>query len=994
MKQEWYPLVFGKLTVSPEGPIIRGKDHECTGKSTKLPSFVFQKCEPKVIGPGINDLTPWNEYTWLDDGGGIAFQSVVEGDDAWVVATKVRGRSESGEETSGRTYMQGFYLGIPAKDFSPLAISQFLGLQTTPMQEKDMDLSPYTIPLVDEPLSDNWIDKCEMLFESIFSGSPLSIQSSKSSISEMTKLFQHVHCAVPKALSWRIGTRIGCYEMNQEVGLAHGQRALSGLRMMGYSQDDFEKNRKKTSGRESLAQWEEEVERRGERYVSKGARYVQFLREEAKDCRHFSELIAVVKAKFPELSDWNSASIDLSWQSLAIECTDRLFELDSLSWLDTYLQTKVSNNPEHPVFQPISFVKYYRKTVLSQLLAAPLERSAPLISETLDPDTSDASPRWPSWDESWDEAISEQQELQNLSALLRSKHPIGLAEMKYACGIQLPETLHDTAFQSLTSQLVEDFRISQAAPHWVELFQSKLPQWLLTWREDNSDVLFWLSIRLSRRAQGSDSSEPTLRLAAEGHPSWQFITDLKGEASIDEESGKAWCRALPEDEESLQDFNMIADEVFPFNVAHGLQMLGWTDQDLPLKNTLESTEIYTWDRGPASALDIAKRINNGLSVSEILLRVCLAHSKILEEDIRQELASNLRAHCSEFVLSVFFSYTGESSGTSMESVAHQVIVERFFFEDGFAESVYKEVNKNPSERSPSSNSILKLVQEVLLDGSGYPPIELVSQSAQAIFITEPAPPIPTQSIPSLAWLISGQKLSNASELVGGLNGLRALRHLNPKSMPLSGPRLSEILMGAPEVFEEFKGLAIEQSWASEKGWRLLTMIDQEPLKVIVNLNDAEVHVFRRLSVEKNLSYLLLGFALPNAELSSLAAARTNEGDLLMAKEITTLQQLHIISCIAINGESQPFTSMVLALTFAMAKEMGELDKIVTQYVNDVPWYKKITRVFSSISGSMERVVSSKFETNLKSVSEATEGLLISQGRDSLQSEFGKNIGSP
>ena len=63
--QNWLPLVYGKLTESPEGPIQIGKDHECTGKNESIPSFVFEQCEPKLIGPGINDLH-LGRVPWLD----------------------------------------------------------------------------------------------------------------------------------------------------------------------------------------------------------------------------------------------------------------------------------------------------------------------------------------------------------------------------------------------------------------------------------------------------------------------------------------------------------------------------------------------------------------------------------------------------------------------------------------------------------------------------------------------------------------------------------------------------------------------------------------------------------------------------------------------------------------------------------------------------------------------------------------------------------------
>ena len=61
----WKQFVYGKLVQEIEGPIVRGKDHECTGLSQGIPRSVQLKMSPSVVGPGTSDLTTWNEYDLL-----------------------------------------------------------------------------------------------------------------------------------------------------------------------------------------------------------------------------------------------------------------------------------------------------------------------------------------------------------------------------------------------------------------------------------------------------------------------------------------------------------------------------------------------------------------------------------------------------------------------------------------------------------------------------------------------------------------------------------------------------------------------------------------------------------------------------------------------------------------------------------------------------------------------------------------------------------------
>ena len=115
---EWKQSVFGKLIQYPEGPIIRGAEHECTGRTQSIPSEIRPLLSPFRIGPGISDLTDWGLYPWIEKGG-LAIECVMISDVPWYIVCRARGRSERGEGKAGRWYTQAHYLMVMAEEFYP-----------------------------------------------------------------------------------------------------------------------------------------------------------------------------------------------------------------------------------------------------------------------------------------------------------------------------------------------------------------------------------------------------------------------------------------------------------------------------------------------------------------------------------------------------------------------------------------------------------------------------------------------------------------------------------------------------------------------------------------------------------------------------------------------------------------------------------------------------------------------------------------------------------
>ncbi|MEC7986753.1 MAG: hypothetical protein VX278_16415, partial [Myxococcota bacterium] len=324
--------VYGKRTESPTGPIL-GMDYECTGKSEGLPVSLEELCRPFRIGPGIDELTPWGQYKWSAEGGYALEVHCIDKED-WIIASKTVGRSEKGEGIPGRIYTQAHYLMIKADAFYPRFFRSIIGsLSTVPMQNKNDALPACMIEEEDRALPVDWCDRIAPLIRSTMSGVPLSWQDTGLEKETWLDLFSIYMCALPLVVCRKISLRIQAWEMKGEVALAHGQRAMGGVRML-----------------------KEEV--RGDQEVdwSDGDRYLSFLRTLAVTTeKQLHE--AVQKEVIPKSKEGD-------WKRFAKESVAILREKDLFRQLQDGLQHNERELPD------ISKMQYYRENTLTLLLNA------------------------------------------------------------------------------------------------------------------------------------------------------------------------------------------------------------------------------------------------------------------------------------------------------------------------------------------------------------------------------------------------------------------------------------------------------------------------------------------------------------------------------------------------------------------------------------------------------------------------------------------------
>ncbi|WP_413208277.1 hypothetical protein [Rhodospirillum sp. A1_3_36] len=221
-------FIFGKLVSKPDGPIIPGVEHGCTGLSSNFPKALEAFCHPSVLGLGKSENFSWQTYYWREERGGIVSAYVPAGGQAWRVAGRIYGRSEQGEhESAGRAFVQAHFIAIPASSWRPaLAPSLERHLWPDAMLTQNMDLPPLLIddaPYFSQPFPDDWRTNpmLENLVRSLVSGQPVGIQDRNMDQIDVLNLFSQAMSLLPAPLSQRLafGSRLG--RTDGQVALAH-----------------------------------------------------------------------------------------------------------------------------------------------------------------------------------------------------------------------------------------------------------------------------------------------------------------------------------------------------------------------------------------------------------------------------------------------------------------------------------------------------------------------------------------------------------------------------------------------------------------------------------------------------------------------------------------------------------------------------------------------------------------------------------------------------
>ena len=608
MQQEWKQFVFGKIVQSSDGPIVSGKDHECTGSSPDIPERVIASMVPSIIGPGISDLTNWNSYIWNEQKGGIAIQSILCDDEPWVVACRVRGRSEGGEGKQGRFYTQAHYLTIPAAGFSPSSIIELADtLIANPMTQKEAQLPHLVLEKKPRELPLNWLERISVLLEILLSGLPLSIQNTKLSMREIEELFHIVFSALPLSLAWRLSVRLGAEKINDgETILGLGQEIYCSTRMIGFDLDNPEKNVQK------LRQIENAIPHPIQKDKMIGQRYVEFLHNHASSCRTDIDLQKLLQREFPHMM-WDYFPLSYSFTEAGILFVQDIFERDALEQITNAQQG-------HGVFPDPRMFSAYREKALLLGLESIWQNAANFVSQTID-----------LWPEQWNSLPS---------------------HLSYFQILLCPNQLWNEDIISLLREdmpIVLQNRIEKGL--WYQIQHSTHSFWNGVCMQWNSLPSWFQSVIQKREKEicsmfiSFDMNEPGWISKCIFLPSCLFFQDCLQGIIPEKNSWTQWISLFGDEKNRKSLINHLIEQIFCRHISLGCVLLSWTKEELALSKFFSVSSLASWNNLDMAVHEILSQEREYTSYE---IHILLVGSVVGEahniEKIRQRLTPILAPH--------------------------------------------------------------------------------------------------------------------------------------------------------------------------------------------------------------------------------------------------------------------------------------------------------------------------------------------------------------
>lgn len=462
----WLPYVFGKLIQAEAGPIIPGEEHRCTGLSDGFPSELRKLCHPTRHGLGTDDLFRWDKFPWNERGGIVVRSYPVDGT-PWMLAARIRGRSESGEGRPGRIYTQALYMALPASQFHPgQLVALEAALEAKPMLQLASGMSPVPIAVDDIELPVDWIERISPILEIVMSQQPISQQDWKTQTPDGMQTCMLCLAALPGTLRWRIGFGVGLARMQGDIAIGIGMTAVGGVRVINNqprNAADFD--------------------------LSPGKDYCAWLRDNCSDCSSLSELIARIADLLPAFAAFDAVALDVPWQETVESVVGMAVESARYKLLEEWLQ----NN--HTEQAPSLRFRLLAGKALRLMLEQVNERGAELIPAALD-----------SFDkEVWLAQTNGASKVAGIAKALcvsRFGEPGGSSNsvLEPLFDIEFPEQMTEV----LTEALAQAIRNARADQHSDKRFVDfylldPVPNWLHLAREALQGALAWLAYDLDSK---------------------------------------------------------------------------------------------------------------------------------------------------------------------------------------------------------------------------------------------------------------------------------------------------------------------------------------------------------------------------------------------------------------------------------------------------------------------------------------------------------------
>lgn len=829
MEVSWKQLIYGKLVQTVDGPIVAGKDHECTGMSHGIPSALQRMMTPSIVGPGTSDLTKWNEYIWNEQGG-VAIQPIFVDGESWVVAGRIRGRSEKGEDKVGRYYTQAHYVTIPAKDYSPLSIFGLnKQLQANPMIEKDMALPELRIPIHERPLEEKWLEKIAPLLRITLSGIPFSIFTKRLSIQELTDVLQLVHLALPKALAWRMSIRIGSYLIKEgDVVLNSGQNIEGGPRMVGFYLDDLPKNETKIRSIQQAKKHLVDSDR------LLGERYVDYLSVHMCDCTTNVELQAKIAAHFPHLECWDYFPITQSFEEVGIKFVHGIFEKDGLEKIESALRGTGE-------FPPHSFFHIYREQVLSRSCTEIFGCARDFVAQTIT-----------LWSDVWNELRLRDHDIARLYPIffdghVWDEHTAALLKQ------DIPDTFLPFVQKTMQGNIHALHLSSKGISCWIDLLESRegLSSWIRKEIESHEFSLFWIAMRYAK-----NGDERLLHCVQNQRPYMWYAELKKGGTSKSMDIKKLFA-ACPTDAHGIAAQEFFIGNVLKTEPIHGFMLLSYASSSLSMREKLDYPNVFDLSNGEEIARALCAKIQDGEDIPIELVRIALIFRSSLSADEQAALFSFVSQGISPWLGYLLFEQKTKSTGI-YDDDARQIFIHEYKENIEMAFSLIERVYGlgDSKERESIKEELCRLfINDNLTPQCVYTKIakELAKErapSSKKITIQDADPD-------ALSWFLTGWELSSKAEHIQNMMVLYAFARSVDEYCSLSQVQITKILSDS-SLHKQWYTLAKQKKWESKEGWRIIAQWRGAPKEFLKKWSKTEQSVLIGLPAKNQLLCLASG----------------------------------------------------------------------------------------------------------------------------------------
>jgi hypothetical protein len=831
-RERWEPLVYGKLVTSTDGPIVAGFEHGCIGRSASFPQELVPLCHPSRIGLGERDPRLWAQCAWSREGG-IVTGVGIAAREPWVIAARVRERSEAGEGVDGRLYTAALYAALPARVFTHDAIARIAPhLRAQPRESYDMEL-----PRIDvsertavTPLPADWLERIAQILRGVMSGHSVNIQDWELKPEAFVDTATVCLAAVPNALRWRLAVGAGMMTMDSATAMAYGMSARGGLRVIG-----------------GVGRNESELD------LARGSRYVDWLARVGSSCATVEDVAEVLDRELPHLVETDAIDINEHWAKVAQLVADTVTEKTLFVQVlgDLRGSATTSALDQLTVYRSM-FIEELARRALGPESAESMQQLAETVRR--------------GWNEAWNDALErtqgpERDRLDALAMLLGQSDVDRPSLLAVVAGVKLEG---GNRF-AVVDRLAEAVSAATEGRSWIYLLRAAKPDgdWVSEWREASMSRLVWLGIH---DAVESGRRESQLLALLGDHPLVRVALELlEGRAADREWSQKLIEAAQPGDAKAIDELVRQAARTSAVQAYRLAEIAHANALAIELSDPAGAKHLKSRD-GQLLAATLAREVEQGADLGPLMLRDLLPQLGDGSASPRgKQLGDKIARLIGDPYTTALLGLPPIGAVADPQGVARKYALGGAELGDDVAERVIRTL---PSFTGPAYDRAVELLRRWLdtstsraSRSAGAPAARMVRALAGVGSAPETSS-IPEKHRPTVSRALTALRVQPVviARAAAEDTQLELATDLWPdgSAMPLSAEQLHVVLEATlrnDQRDSRWRAIVAKRSWTNAAGWRWVAMAAREA-------NEIEQRALSRLDGDTLLGFVLKGLPVP------------------------------------------------------------------------------------------------------------------------------------